>query len=279
MKTAAQWKRFYADERAQLGEAGLDAKLDLAPRTPFPQGGALLFPHTRLAVTGDLTAAVAQSVVDVGAHEVLALGVLHGGREADADAVKLARGGDAGAIAAMRRVHDRTARLCAEEFSLDNFEVMLARAAARAGRKAPTVHVRYPFLVGADPTSVPGVDDVARLAERMPVVATTDPIHHGPGYGTPPAEQRAAEEGATTAWAREGIAAQLEALLAGRWNDFERRADALRSDFRDVGPVLGQLLQGRPRTGAILELRLVDYAAVLGAPAPTWVAGPLLRAA
>jgi hypothetical protein len=44
--------------------------------------------------------------------------------------------------------------------------------------------------------------------------------------------------------------------------------------------VLGQLLRAAdgPR-GDILELCLVDYAEVLGAESPTWVAGPLMRMA
>jgi hypothetical protein len=202
VRTAAQWKTFYAHERARLGEMGLAQRLDRAPDVDLPPGGALVFPHTMLSVTGDLTAAVARAVVRSGADEVLALGVLHGGREKDADAVRRARAGDRAALAALRGVHEAGEAICDEEFSLDGFEAMLALAAAREGRKPPRVHARYPFLVGDDPASLPGLDEAAKLAARMPVVATTDPIHHGAGYGTPPEARRFERDEATHTWAR-----------------------------------------------------------------------------
>ena len=55
-------------------------------------------------------------------------------------------------------------------------------------------------------------------------------------------------------------------------------ANDVRSDFRDDGPVLAQLLRSRGSEvkGAIVELLLVDYAGALGAERPTWVAAPLM---
>ncbi len=105
MKNAAQWKQFYAEERATLGQVGLGARLDRAPDVARPPGGALVFPHTRLSVSGDLTAAVARAVVRSGAPEVLALGVLHGGVQSRAEEVARARAGDLAARSALRRVH------------------------------------------------------------------------------------------------------------------------------------------------------------------------------
>ena len=280
MKTAAQWKAFYAQERARLGDAGLGALLDRAPDLELPAIGAFVFPHTMLSVTGELTAGVARAVVRSGADEVLALGVLHGGREAEAELVAQARAGQPEARLTMRRVHDAAAPTCVEEFSLDNFEALLEAAAVREGRKAPRVLARYPFLVGDDPSNLPGVHDLPRLAERMPVVATADPLHHGAGYGTPAGSRRPEGDGSTLAWARACIEAQLDLLARGEWAAFARLAGEVRSDFRDAGPVLAHLLRlrGAPR-GAVLDLRLVDYAAVLGAEAPSWVAGPLMRLA
>ena len=277
LKTAAQWKALYAQERASLGASGLGERLDRAQQLEIPPGGALIFPHTMLAATGHLTAAVALAVVRSGADEVLALGVLHGGRDEDADAVHRARGGDATAREALRRVYVGTDDICAEEFSLDGFVAMLAMAAEREGKKPPRVHARYPFLVGDDPAMLPGTVELAALARRMPLVATTDPMHHGAGYGTPPGQQRPEGDEATLAWARTCIEAQLDLLTRGEWGAFARLSAEVHSDFRDVGPVLGQLLRagGTPR-GEILELCLVDYAEVLGARAPTWVAGPLM---
>jgi hypothetical protein len=289
MKTAAEWKRFYEAERATLGEAGLAACLDRAraddacARIEARLGVALVFPHTMLAASGHLVAAVALAVVRSGADEVLALGVLHGARERDAALVQAARAGESGARATLRRVHPAEAPSCAEEFSLDAFSALLLVAARAEGKPPPRVHARYPFLVGAHPETVPGVDEVARMAERMPLVATTDPIHHGAGYGTPPSERRAADDDATHAWARGWIESQLSALAEGRWSAFARLADELRSDFRDDGPVLAQVLRARgrqdPLQTAIAELTLVDYAAALGAERPTWVAAPLMTLA
>jgi hypothetical protein len=278
VKSAAQWKDFYAREREALGDVGLAERLDGAPEVELRRGEALVFPHTRMAVTGHLTAAVARAVVRSGADEVLALGVLHGGREQDAKRVKRARSGDPVARGALRRVHAREDAVCAEEFSLDNFEALLALASAREGKKPPRVVARYPFLVGDDLARLPGLDDVTRLAERMPVVATTDPLHHGAGYGTPEAKRRGENEKSTPLFARTIIQQQLDLLLRAAWAAFQQLAADVRSDFRDTGPVLAHALgQGTGRRGEILELHLVDYADVLEAEPPTWVAGPLMR--
>lgn len=278
VKSAAQWKDFYAREREALGDVGLAERLDGAPQVELRRGEALVFPHTRMAVTGHLTAAVARAVVRSGADEVLALGVLHGGREEDAKRVKRARSGDPVARGALRRVHRREDAVCAEEFSLDNFEALLALASAREGKKPPRVVARYPFLVGDDPARLPGLDDVIRLAEHMPIVATTDPLHHGAGYGTPERARRAERDESTMVFARFTIQKQLDMLLGAKWIAFQQLADLVRSDFRDTGPVLARALPGAAeRRGEILELHLVDYADALQAEPPTWVAGPLMR--
>jgi hypothetical protein len=279
-RKAIEWKTFYAREREKLGDVGLAQRLDRAPELPLPPSGGLVFPHTMLSITGHLTAAVARAVVRSGADEVLALGVLHGGPRSQADVVKRARGGEQVARTGLRKIHDGEDPFCKEEFSLDNFVVMLALAAERERKKPPRVHARYPFLVGDDPEHVPGIADVAKLAERMPVVATTDPIHHGNGYGTAIEALRRETDEATRTWARACIETQLDLLARGQWPAFARLCAEVRSDFRDVGPVLGWLSRrsGQPQ-GEVLELHLVDYAEVLGTEAPTWVAGPLMKLA
>jgi hypothetical protein len=279
-KKALEWKTFYAHEREKLGEVGIGERLDRAPEVTLPKGGALVFPHTMLSVTGHLTAAVARAVVRSGADEVLALGVLHGGRGSQADLVKRARGGEQSARLALRKIHAGQDPFCAEEFSLDNFVTFLDLAARRAGKKAPRVHAYYPFLVGDDPERLPGIADVSKLAERMPVVGTTDPIHHGNGYGTALESLRRENDEATQTWARDCIQTQLDLIAREQWSGFARLCAEVRSDFRDVGPVLGWLSRrgGAPQ-GSVVELHLVDYAEVLDTDAPTWVAGPLLKVA
>ena len=284
MWTAREWRAFYARERASLGEGALEAMLDRALEVPLPARGALVFPHTRLSRSGELVAAVANAVVRSGADRVLALGVLHGARTEDQALVEAARRGDAGAVARLRRVHGAHVpgdeAHWAEEFSLDGFAALLELAARRSGRKAPEVLARYPFLVGNEPASLPGLDALEALAASgCALVATTNPIHHGLGYGTEAARARDASSPETLSWARTALAEQTGALEAGDYAAFQQLAREHRSDFRDSGPVLAQLLRAR---GAVSfqqhALCLVDYAGVLEAPPPTWVAAGLLSA-
>jgi hypothetical protein len=282
MKTALAWKRFYEAERARLGEAGIAAMLERAPDVSLPARGALVFPHTMLAASGALVAAVARAVVRAGADEVLALGVLHGAREDDAELVKRARAGDADAVATLRRVHGEGAPgddgRWSEEFSLDAFAELVALAARREGKRAPRIVARYPFLAGEEPASMSGFEQLARLSERMPIVATTDPIHHGAGYGT--RERFALAHATTRAWARERIEEQLDFLASGEWAAFARLAADVRSDFRDTGPALASLLRARGgMKSEIVDMTLVDYASALDAQDPTWVAAALVRIA
>ncbi len=269
MPTARWWKEFYAKEREELGTLGLDALLEQAPSVELSR--ALVFPHTRLRHSGHLPAAAARAVLDSGADTVLALGVLHGGREQDAEVVARARAGDANAIAALGGVHGPDG-IAVEEFSLDGFSALLERAAERAGRAPPRLVKRFPFLVGRAPDQHPGLEELARLvASGAAVVATADMVHHGVGYGTAEGERVPREAGST--YARGLIEEQL--LLLGR-RDFVAFADVARrarSDFRDSGPTLAALIA--PFSYAVLALELVPYGDVLAAAEPTWVAAAL----
>ncbi len=278
-RTALEWKRFYAAERATLGAEGLLRLVDEAPPCELPRGGALVFPHTRLAHSGVVTAAAAKAVIASGVGTVLALGVLHGGRECDAERVAAARAGDVAARAALRRVHgpgaDGDDGVWAEEFSLANFLVLLRAAAWRAGQHPPLVVTRYPFLTGDDPESVPGFDELRRLRDGgAALVATADAIHHGVGYGTPENEQRRRVDAATFAWATHRLSTHHGLIARRDYAEFQIDAARLRSDFRDNGPVLGALLGGA--TSSLRQLRLVNYADVFACAEPTWVAAALV---
>ena len=256
--TARAWKTFYAEERARLGARGLAAMLDEA-ESLGPLAAPLIFPHTRLETSGALVAAAALAIVRSGADAALAIGVLHNPARGDAS---------------LRGVHTEDG-LAAEEFSLDNLRAFVELAAARAGRAAPQVFARFPFLAGAAPETLPGFDELAALATRMPVVATADMIHHGAGYDTPPAARRARDATETEAFARSTLDELLALLAAGDFATHEARAAAVRSDFKDAGPVFATLTKGRvPRQ--IHALRLVDYADVFSAEQPTWVAAAVV---
>ncbi len=276
--SALRWKRFYQGERSRLGQAGLEALLDAAPAVAIPARGALVFPHTRLSSSGKLAAAAAQAVVESGADTVLALGVLHGAREEDAAIVQRARGGEPDALAALRGVHGPGVREDAghwtEEFSLDGFGALLSLAARRAKRPPPRVVARYPFLVGAAPDNLPGLDELERLREEGAVlVATADPVHHGAGYGTPEPQRLDDADPRTLDAARSWVETALSLLAAGDLPAFLELSTRVRSDFRDTGALLSRLLG--PCDARVHELLLVDYSDVLGAPRPTWVAGAL----
>ena len=264
MPAAAWWKAFYARERS---ETDLDALLEAAPVIPFPEHDALVFPHTRLSSSGLLVASVAKAAART-RREVLALGVLHGARERDADRVRRARSGDADALRELRGVHDESG-LASEEFSLDGFRALYEKACRREG-VAPRLTTRYPFLVGEHPEDLPGLKELARDSV---LVGTADPVHHGVGYGTTEARDETSSDTRDDARAR--IDEQLQALARGAFGEFARLCLRDLSDFRDVGPVLALLRSNA--AWSLEDLILVNYADVLGSPRPTWVAAGRIR--
>jgi predicted class III extradiol MEMO1 family dioxygenase len=276
--TALEWKRFYADERRELGDAAIDKLLADAPSLELH--GGLIFPHTRLRATGLMTARAAKAVVESGAERVLALGVLHGGREQDAELVLRAKAGDEAALDLARRVHGPSAPkdggLWTEEFSLDNFTYFVHRAAALNGKRPPEIVQRYPFLTGADPLSLPGMDELFELVRQgVPVIATADMIHHGVGYGTASEEALGERDAETTAIARSWMEEGLEALAQKDYTRFLENAERVKSDFRHSGPVLRAVFGDLD--WRLFDLQLVDYSDVLNASAPTWVASAMIE--
>jgi hypothetical protein len=249
------WKRWYAAERARLE---LGRLFDGAPDVALPENGALIFPHARLEVCGPQVAAVARAVVRSGRDSVLALGVLHGKPRDDA---------------ALRGIHGPGA-VTEDEFSLDNFRELLAVAARLEGRPAPRLVERFPLFTGAEPETLPGFGELRDLvAADAALVATTDPMHHGLGYGTPDAELMDPSAPSTAGRALARVARAFGHLARHEFHAFLKQCAEENSDFRDNGPVLASLL-GSGRSPRIADFRLVDYAGVVG-EAPTWVAAAL----
>jgi len=272
--SAFAWKQYYAAERTRLGTAVLERLVAEAEPLAVARGGAIVMPHTRLEVTGAQIARVVATVLESGADRVLALGVLHGGRRSDAARVAAARDGDPDALSELRGVHDEGG-LASEEFSLDAFADLVELAARRAGRPVDVIR-RYPFLVGEDPSSLPGIDELrAIVANGAPLVVTTDPIHHGHAYDTPPEDCCDEHDPSTTEMASAAIDAQLDALSGHRFDEFQTLAAHHRSDFRDTGPVMAALL-GAGWSWDVHDVALVDYGDALDAPRPSWVAGALV---
>ncbi len=281
MMTAREWKTHYARERASLGEVGLRSCLERAPSVAWPENGVLIFPHTRLDTSGALAAAAALAVLRTGRDEVLALGVLHGAREADAALVRRARDGEPGALRTLQRVHGPGVPgdhgHWHEEFSLDGFCALLETAARHEGIRPPRVVCRYPFLVGETPADSPGMDELETLVARGAVlVATADPVHHGVGYGTPASDCLPQQDVRTQRFAEETVRTHLDLLTRRDLRQFQRHCAEIRSDFRDGGPTAIHLLSATSDLQSTIHtLALVDYSDVLQTPAPTWVAGAL----
>jgi hypothetical protein len=274
MESAYEWKRYYRTERDRMGAKRLLELVDAAQPLALAAGGAIVIPHTRMEATGDQIARAVATVLAARADRVLALGVLHGARRVDRSEVALARSGDADAIKDLRGVHEE-AGLASEEFSLDGFVEMLTLAADRAGRRVDIIR-RYPFLVGDDPATLPGMDQLERLVGGGAlIVATTDPIHHGHAYGTAPHDCLDPVDPDTVASARSAIDDQLAALSDHRFADFGRLMARDRSDFRDTGPTLAHLV-GAGFSSTMHDLALVDYSEPFAAPPPSWVAGALV---
>lgn len=271
MDSAFAWRRYYTAERRRMGDAALRRLIDDAAPLAGPRPRAIVVPHTRLEVTGAQIATAVATVVESGADRVLALGVLHGGRRVDRDEVALARAGDPSARRRLRGVHDESG-LASEEFSLDGFRELLHLA---VGDDVDLV-ARYPFLVGDDPAGLPGIEELEALVDRGAfLVVTTDPVHHGHAYGTRASECLDPAAPATLDRARSVIGDQLRALSEHRFGEFAELTERHRSDFRDTGPVMAHLV-GRGFEPTVHDLALVDYAAALDAPSPTWVAGALV---
>jgi hypothetical protein len=153
---------------------------------------------------------------------------------------------------------------------------MLEVAAGVAGKAVPRLVARYPFLTGEDPESLPGLGELRSIVrDGGALVATADMVHHGAGYGTPREQQLSRDVPETVATARAWIEQGLERLAAKDFAGFLEHSEAVRSDFRDTGPVVAALLNRQFRA-RIVDLTLVDYADVLATPQPTWVAAALV---
>ncbi|MBU1749294.1 MAG: hypothetical protein KKA73_16540 [Chloroflexi bacterium] len=268
-------------DQARLGQAGaldlLDAgrAWDLAPA--LRAGGSVIFPHASLEACGHQIAAAVHAGLDSGAARVLVLGVLHAQTPELAEArERVAHGG---AVAQEPTWGIQGPGLAGRadwraEFSLANFRFLWEQETQRRGSAGPELVIRYPYLVEGRPDRLPGIGELQEIARDAAVLVTTDPFHHGIGYGEPPETALAPEQGGLEL-ARRQIATGLDLLRGGDYAGYHQHCVAARSDGRDVGPVLRYLLG--PVDGRILDLIADDMAAMYQQPAPTWVAGALIE--
>jgi hypothetical protein len=280
-------------EHARLGEEGmlrfLDAgrAWDLAPA--LRAGGSIIFPHAGMAACGHQIAAAVHACLDCGAERVLVVGVLHAlTEELDQARIRVANGADVtqepywgiqGPGLGGRSEWE-------VEFSLDHFLALWEAETRRRGVDGPERIVRYPYLAGGRPEILPGIGELVEIAGRpfarqrdlrfapTVVVGTGDIFHHGIGYGDPPERAFAPQEGGLDL-GRKTIQEGLDLLRDGDYWGYNQHCVEAKSDARDVGQVIRYLLG--PLEGQILDIVADDMTGAYGAPAPTWVAGTLVR--
>jgi hypothetical protein len=243
------------------------------------EGGSALFPHATIDLCGDQIAAVAYAAMracqKTGKNQILVVGPIHAMNERLFEArEKEISGGD---------VLDHPLRwifgpglpqeeMLSREYSLDHFVFFVHQVAVRYSLPLPKLVTRYPNLVSGHPETLPGIDEVAKIASESIVVATADLCHHGSGYGSTKMVD-ISEEGLS--FARRNIE---ELLIYFAKRDYLAYRDCcIRaiSDSKDIGQLLQYVLG--PLTPKIHDLRLVDVSTqFVGDPAPNWVATALV---
>ncbi len=267
-------------EQFELGEEGalrlLDAgrKWNLAPT--LQAGGAIIFPHLGINACGHQIAAAVHACLDSGSERVLVLGVLHALTDELQDArVRVANGADVTQEATWGVQGPGLSRRqdWQDEFSLLNFLFLWQAEIKRRSIAGPELIVRYPYLAGGRPHSLPGIEELQHVVHDAVVVATMDPFHHGIGYGEPPDTALFPHTGGLDL-ARRRIEEGLALLKLGDYWGYNQHCVSAKSDGRDVGQVLRYLLG--PLDGRILDLVWEDMASLYDKPSPSWVAGALI---
>ncbi len=271
----------YRAEHAALGEAGTLELLerarqwDLAPT--LRAGGVVVFPHAGVLDCGHQVAAAVHACLDSGADRVLVISVLHAFTDEMQEArVRVAAGEDPAQFACWGiqgpGIPGR------EEWRYDHvlmsWRHFWAAETRRRGIRGPEVIERYPYLAGGKPERLPGIEELARLAEDAVIVSTADAFHHGLGYGDPPERSLHPEEGGL-ALARKTIEEGIAILARGDYWGYNQHCVQAKSDARDAGQVF-RYLRG-PMHGRILDLTWSDAADLYHQPRPTWVAAALVE--
>jgi hypothetical protein len=272
----------YNREHAEMGEKGTLERLEqarqwnLAPT--LSAGGVLVFPHAGVLECGHQIAACVNACLDSGADRVLVVSVLHAFNDEMQDArVRVAAGEDPSKWALWGIQGPGIEGGRSEwrgDHALMSFRHFWAAETKRRGIKGPEVIERYPYLAGGKPENLPGIEELARLAENCVIVSTADPFHHGIGYGDAPENSFAPEDGGLEL-GRKAIQEGIDILARGDYWGYNQHCVDAKSDARDAGQVF-RLLRG-PMTGEILDLVPSDATQLYDTPSPTWVAAALIE--
>jgi hypothetical protein len=272
----------YRREHEALGEAGtlrlLDQarQWDLAPA--LRAGGVVVFPHAGVADCGQQIAAAVHACLGSGAERVLVISVLHAFTdEMEAARIRVANGADVtqekfwgiqGPGIEGERQEWR------HDHALISWRHFWQAETRRRGVQGPEVIERYPYLAGGKPEQLPGIEELAQLAEDAVIVSTADPFHHGIGYGDPPEKALPPLEGGLER-ARSSIEEGIDLLARGDYWGYNQQCVRAKSDARDAGQVF-RYVRG-PLHGRIVDLTYSDATELYKQPPPTWVATALIE--
>lgn len=269
----------YAREHAALGETGTLRLLDEGKQWDLSDtlktGGVLVFPHAGVADCGQQIAAVVHACLDSGAERVIVISVLHAFTDAMQRARVAVAEGDSPSNWEFWGIQGPGLDGRQEwrgDHALISWRHFWQAETKRRRIKGPEVIERYPYLAGGKPETLPGIDELARLAEDAVIVSTADPFHHGLGYGDAPADSFHPHEGGLEL-ARRRLEEGIALIEAGDYWGYNQHCVTAKSDARDAGQVF-RYLRG-PMSGRIVDLTHSDAAALYKQPPPTWVATAL----
>ncbi len=271
----------YCAEHEALGEAGTLQLLEKARQWDLSgtlaQGGVVVFPHAGVQDCGYQIATAVHACLDSGADRVLVISVLHAFTdEMEAVRIAVANGGDP-AEWPFWGIQGPGLNGRSEwqgDHALMSFRHFWDAETKRRGIKGPELIERYPYLAGGKPERLPGIEEVARLAEECVIVSTADPFHHGIGYGDSLEASLFPEAGGLDL-ARRRINEGIHLLEAGDYWGYNQHCVTAKSDARDAGQLF-YYLRG-PLEGQIVDLTYSDAAELYKTPAPTWVAAALIE--
>lgn len=281
-KLQSEIHQLYAREHSALGEKGTYRLLaqarqwDLSPA--LSKGGVVVFPHAGVAECGHQIAAAVHACLDSGADRVIVISVLHAFSDEMENARVAVANGDDPANWPFWGIQGPGVENGRSEWQGDHalisFRHFWAAETKRRGIAGPEIIERYPYLAGGRPDRLPGVDEVARLAENAVIVSTADPFHHGIGYGDPPKDALHPHEGGLEK-ARQSIQEGIDLLAKGDYWGYNQQCVRAKSDARDAGQLF-RYIRGEIN-GRIIDLTFSDATELYNQPPPTWVAAALIE--
>lgn len=271
----------YRAEHDAMGERGTLERLEQARRwnlaPTLQNGGVLVFPHAGVLDCGHQIAACVNAALDSGADRVVVVSVLHAFTDEMEDArIRVANGEDPAQFPfwGIQGPGVEGREEWQGDHALMSWRHFWNAEIKRRGGRGPEMIERYPYLAGGKPENLPGIEELARLAENAVIVSTADAFHHGIGYGTSPAESLQPHEGGLEL-ARKTIEQGIEILGRGDYWGYNQHCVRAKSDARDAGQVF-RFLRG-PMQGQILDLTYTDASDLYHQPKPTWVAAALMQ--